>query len=226
MQRWVGAVLAATCLALAAPALAGARITVAGEGRAEAAPDMAVVRIGVQRRAAEADAALQAASQAAAVLLETLAEAGLEARDIRSSELFLRPVWPSGRDGQPEGFVAGSMVELRLRALEALGPVLAAAVGAGANRLDGVQFALADPQALADLARRRAVADALRRGALYAEAAGVALGPIEEIHEEAAGQPRFPAMRAAELAAADPVPVAPGEIDVSARVTVVFAPAP
>ena len=45
-------------------------------------------------------------------------------------------------------------------------------VSARSNRVNGVQFSVAEPAKLLDQARRKAVKDAMRRVHLYADAAG------------------------------------------------------
>ena len=111
-----------------------------------------------------------------------------------------------------------------MRDLADLGDVLDAVVKSGANTLGGVSFGLSEPRAAEDAARRAAVEDARARAALYAEAAGVTLGAVQQITEDSFAQP-MARMMAAEAAMADaaPPPVAPGELTVSARVQVVYA---
>ena len=110
-----------------------------------------------------------------------------------------------------------------MRDLERLGEVLDAGVSSGANTLGGVSFALSEPREAEDAARRAAITDARARAGLYAEAAGVGLGAVQQISEEGFAAPA-PRMMASEAAMSDAaVPVAPGELNISARVRVVFA---
>ena len=223
-----GAVLAAALLALAAGPGGAAEITVTGEGSVAAVPDMATLRLGVSERAATAEAALEAAARAMDGLIARLRAAGVDAADIQTAELSLHPLWRGDRHRDTvtlEGFEAGSGLRVVLRDTDAIGGVLGAAVAAGANRFEGLQFGLSDPEALADEARRLAVEDALRRGAVHAEAAGLTLGPVQSITEEGGSLPRPQMMRSMD-AAAEAMPIAAGEMTVTARVRVIFAPAP
>ncbi|MGY6632496.1 MAG: SIMPL domain-containing protein [Alkalilacustris sp.] len=227
-----GAVVAALVsgLAVAAPGPAvAAEITVSAEGRATVAPDMATLRLGVRERAETAQAALQATSDATAALLEVLSGAGVAGDDIQTSELSLQPVWRGDRDGQeitPQQFEAANTVTVQLRDLDAVGEVVSAAVAAGANRFEGLSFGVTDMDDALDRARRAAVAEALRRGVLLAEAAGIAPPPVQRIIEDGAQAPRPMALRSAEMDMGASPPIAPGELTVSARVTVVFAEPP
>ena len=199
-------------------------ISVSGQGSVDRAPDMAVVRLGVTHRAEEATAALRKTSGAVTAMFERLSGLGVEARDVQTSSLSLGPVWEKPKDGGPRvqaGFEASNTITVRLRDMEIVGAALDALVADGANRLNNIRFALQDPQAARDEARRRAVADAVRRAEIQAGAAGVALGDVLSISESGARVPQFRDTRMA-MAEAAPVPVAGGEVGVSASVSMVF----
>lgn len=203
------------------------RITVTGEASVEAAPDMARITLGVSFEAREARAAVDAVSRAMADSLEQLAALGVAARDIQTRGLTLYPVQPDrprSDDSGPErmaGFHAANTVIVRVRDLEALGGLLDAVLEAGATQFGGLSFDVQDPEPLIAEARRRAVADARARAELLAEAAGVTLGPVLTIADQGAGTGGGMEMMAARRGGG--VPVAPGEVSVTASVSVVFA---
>jgi hypothetical protein len=202
------------------------QISVSGTGRVDLAPDMATVRIGVTHQDEDAAAALQQTSDAVAAMLARLTELGIAARDVQTAGLSLNPVWRDRPEQQgqpmPWGFEASNVVSLRLRDIAALGEVLDALVADGANRLDGVSFGLQDPEASMDEARRLAVADARRKATLFAEAAGVALGQVIDLTETGMATPRPQMMEMAAMRA-DSVPVAAGEVGITASVQMTFA---
>lgn len=206
------------------PVLAG-QITVTGQGRVEAIPDMATITLGVTSEARTAAKALAENSAATAAVLAQVADAGVAPRDIQTSGLSLSPRWNSRASSgttQPQivGYSASNQVTVRVRALDRLGTILDQVVQSGANNFHGLSFGLQNPVPSTDVARQRAVADAARKAALYAEAAGVALGPIVEI-SEAGGVVAAPFM-AREMAMSDAVPIAQGEVSVAALVKMVF----
>ena len=200
------------------------RLTVTGEGRVAVAPDMATVRFGVTVREKTAQAALAAASRAMEKVLARVREAGIAPRDIRTDALSLSPLWSERGSGQTRritGYVAGNQLTVRVRDLPSLGGLLDAVTASGANTFNGLSLALSDPGPALDEARRRAVADAMARARLYAEAAGVRLGALLELSETGG---LAPPVRARQMAmAAEAVPVAEGELVVRAGVTMVFA---
>mgnify|MGYP002778186864 CR=1 FL=1 len=218
-------------LLLAAPAAAQESLrtlTVTGEGRATAVPDLARLSLGVAVQAATAGEAMSAMGEGVSAILQRLQGAGIEARDVQTGQLSLQAVYDynsySGTGVPPLlGFLATQMLDVRVRDVAGVGPVLDATVADGANQINGVTFDLADPAAALDEARRAAVADAAARAETYAAAAGVALGDVVSVAETTFGpvMPLYDGRMAADAAA--PVPVAPGELAVTATVSVTYA---
>ncbi len=202
------------------------RIIVTGEGSVEAAPDMATITLGVTAQHKSARGAMDEVSTGVARLLERMVAADIAQRDMQTSGLSLGPIWDGvryGSSGNPEivGFNASNTVTVRVRDLPALGGLLDSLFEDGANSFSGLSFGLQDPRPALDDARRKAVADARAKAELYAEAAGVSLGRVVSISEEGGGAPPMPMYRM-EAAMADSVPVAAGELAITARVTVVW----
>ncbi len=205
-------------------------LTVTGSGEVSAVPDQARIGAGVVREAPSAGAALAANSQALGNVLAALRQAGIEDRDIRTRQVSLSPVYdPKPTRGQPRAIVAyraSNQLSIRARKLEDLGALMDALVVAGATNLNGPHFMHGEPRPLRDEARRRAVADARDKAALYAEAAGVELVRVLRIDEGAVSAPRPQRMMAVRLEAADagraPVPIAAGEDTIAASVTLVW----
>lgn len=235
MFRGAMVVAAVLCLLGAAQAQEAAgpagpgRLTVVGEGRAQAVPDMATIRVGVTAEAATAAEALEETSIAAGELLTLLSEMGIAPEDVQTTALSLQPLWRDRASGglggggtrAIVGYRADNGVRLRVRAMPDLGAMLDDIVANGANRFDGLSFGLQDPAPVQDAARRAAVADARRKAALYAEAAGVALGRVLSITEPGAADRVAGPEMAMALSRAD-VPVAAGALEMRAKVTVVY----
>jgi hypothetical protein len=200
-------------------------ITVNGEGEVSAAPDMAVISIGVQTEADSAAEALRTNSAAMRATIDKLKELGVEDRDIQTSGLSINPRYDYERNrAKPPiiGYTASNTVTVRLRDLDRAGAVIDQAVQSGANNLNGISFTFADPDPLYDAARRDAVADARAKAALLADAAGVELGRLLRIEGGYVNAPQ-PMVKMARMEAdASTVPLAAGESAVTANVTLVY----
>jgi uncharacterized protein len=233
MQRLIAAV--AIVLTMAVPVYAPAQpatLTVTGQGSASAAPDIGMIRAGVETEGKTAAAALTANNALAARIIATLKEGGVAPGDLRTGNLRVDPIYAnrSGSSQQRTPEVAGyrvvNEVSITIRDLAGMGALLDRVVRAGANRINSVGFGLSDDSALTDEARRRAVAEARRIAAVDAEAAGVKLVKILSISEGGSFPPQpGPALRMS-VEAASSVPVEAGESTVRASVTMVWEIAP
>lgn len=203
-------------------------IRVTGEGKASAAPDMAVIHTGVVTQATTAAEAVAANNEQMAKIMATLKDLKIADKDIQTSNFSVQPVYEPHREQRVSPRIAAyqvsNQVQVKVRKVADLGRALDALVSSGSNQLNGVSFQLADPKPVLNQARAAAVADAQERAELYAKAAGVRVGEVLTISEEAQSipQPMFRG-RAMAMEAASDVPVAAGELDFPAQVHVVFA---
>lgn len=205
------------------------RIVVTGTGEATARPDIAVISAGVVVQGGTASAALADNVRAMNAVLQQLRTSGLADADVQTSEFSVTPLYerqpPERETTAPPriiGYQVSNRVTARVRDIDRLGAVLDALVNAGATNVDGPWFDIADPEQVLGQARDAAVADALARARRYAAAAGVRLGEIILIEETGAFVPPPRPMMRAEAMAAD-VPIAPGQTELSASVTITFA---
>jgi uncharacterized protein YggE/Kef-type K+ transport system membrane component KefB len=202
-----------------------ATVTVSGVGTVTASPDMAEITTGVVTQAPTAAQALGANSQAMEKVLQSLAALGVAARDVQTTNIGVSPQHRPGKDdGRPPeivGYEVTNQVRVKVRDLGRLGRVLDQQVGQGANSVYGIRFGLADPAPLLDEARKRAMADARRRADLYAAAAALRVGRVVAVQEAGAAAPRPETAPRVMMSAA--VPVAPGEQEIQASVSVTFS---
>jgi uncharacterized protein YggE len=226
-----------TTAATAYPALAQdfrgpGTISIEGHGEVTASPDTAYITSGVTTQGATAREALDANNAAMTELIAALKAAGIEERDIQTSGFSVQPnyVYTDARDQNGytlppkiNGYQVYNTVNVRIRALDSLGAVLDKAVTVGANTINGVTFAVADPSKLLDEARKSAFADALRKARLYTDAARIDLEQIKSISEvQNYGQPEPYMMRQAAMSADMAVPVQTGELTFAINVSVTW----
>jgi uncharacterized protein YggE len=220
-------ILALPSLAAAqtAPSEAPSRyITVEGSGEVAAVPDMATLSAGVVTRAETAREAMARNAEAMGKVMGALKAAGIADRAIRTSRLSVSPVYDRntrrGDQRVPVAYQAANVVEAEAGDLGHVGALIDALVGAGANQIHGIRFDIRETKPLEDSARVKAVADARAKAALYAQAAGVKLGPVQRIEERGVRAPvgRFLAAEVARDTA-----VAPGEQTVTVSLSVRFA---
>jgi len=205
-------------------ATAGAVMTTTGRGAVSVVPDLAIISVGVEVQAPTADRAMRLNSARMKDVFAALRLAGVAKSDMQTDQLSLYPQRENLVRNQTSaqkitGFSASNQIEVTVRDLPRLGAVLDALTKAGANRIQGIRFALANPVPALDRARVQAVGDAQRKAALYAKAAGLTLGAILSIDEAGSNQGQI-SLRQSVMSAA--VPIAEGELSFSASVTIRF----
>ncbi|HZT92029.1 MAG TPA: SIMPL domain-containing protein [Gaiellaceae bacterium] len=192
-------------------------VTTTGHGSVHAVPDRAQVSAGVQAGAATAADALARDSEQMARVIAALRAAG--GRDLQTQEVLL---WPrTDASGAVTGYVASNSVTATA-AIARAGALVDAAVGAGANNVDGPSLTVADTGALYRAALAKAVADARAKAEALAAAGGFAVGSVTRIAEGGAAEP-LPFAAPASAARSGATPVVPGMQDVTADVSVSFA---
>jgi uncharacterized protein YggE len=189
------------------------------------------MRLGAVAQAETAGAAQSQVNTIMSRALHSIRALGIDEKAIRTSGLFVQPVFsqpPRGGGAGYEptivGYRAGNTVVVRLDDLELLGRVIDAGVAAGANQISGPSFSLADdtPQ------RREALARAVRQARVKAEAIAAAMGErIVAVRSvvEGGSSPGRPPMEYARAAAVG-TPVEPGQVLVQASVTITYVIAP
>jgi uncharacterized protein YggE len=192
-------------------------VTTNGHGVITAVPDEATVSAGVRTDGATAAAALSANATKMNAVLAALKAANGE--EIQTQEVSLYP--STDPQGKVTGYTAQNTVSAKAKIADA-GALVDAAVGAGANTVDGPSLTLSDQDALYRDALKKAVSDARAKALALADAGGFGVGPVSTVVEQsAAGQPVF--ARPVALAAKDAsTPIEPGTADVTADVTVTF----
>jgi uncharacterized protein YggE len=203
-------------------------LNVSGSGQVSARPDTAIVTLGVQTEAEQANVALSENSQQMQAVIDALKKAGVAAEDIQTQVINLQPRYeqppapgPSTLPGTPKlvGYVATNTVEVTVRQLGTLGELLDAAVQAGGNQIEGISFEVSNPATLLDQARAAAWQDAQHKAEQLAGLAGAKLGEVLSITESS--QTPRPVLQAVQAAPAAAVPVEPGTqtIEVDVQVT-------
>ncbi len=163
-------------------------LSVFGAGTVRTEPELVRLKLAVDVVQPQADLAFGDAGQAVARLRETLRRHEIPDGAVSASRLSLSSEFSGyGAERRFLGYRCQSAYVIETTALDDLQQLIIDAVDAGANRVDEVVFDVRDKPALRDEARVKAVAAARRKAELYAEAAGVALGPVLHIQDVDAG---------------------------------------
>ena len=200
-------------------------VVVVGEGQVEAVPDRAWITIGAESRAPSPGEAQRRNAELMRPVQDKLRSSGIPADAIRTIGYDVQYEWDfvnGKRVGR--GYVARNTIEVRIDTIDRVGEYLEIAVGSGATSLNGIRFDVKDQGKLERDALRMAVADARLKADAAAAGAGRSIDRILRIDEQSGGVPPTPlrlAREAVQAAAADAAPpIAAGQVDIRARVSV------
>jgi uncharacterized protein YggE len=203
-------------------------VVVIGEGSVQAVPDRAWITIGAESRAPSPREAQRRNTELMRPVQDKLRAAGIPADAIRTVGYDVQYEWDfvnGKRVGR--GYVARNTIDVRIDTIDRVGELLEIAVGSGATSLNGIRFDMKDQARLEREALRLAVADARAKADAAAAGAGRTIDRILRVDEQSAVTPPVPMpylrTAAAQAAADTPPPIAAGQMEIRARVTVTAA---
>ena len=166
-------------------------LSVNGNGEVRAAPDRAVVRVGLKSDGETVEEALGNHAGELARVETLLGEAGIPRGDWRITKSAVsRDQDPFGGDG--EGFAAVTLLSVNVDDLGRVPALLAEIANADDDLLVShertveVQYVVRDLEPVRIQALRLAIEDAERRAAIIAQMAGMRLGAMGSVHEAGA----------------------------------------
>jgi uncharacterized protein len=195
-------------------------IVVAGQGSVSAVPDRAQVSFGLTTDARTASAALRANAAEMTKVIAALKAQGVAAADIRTELVSLTTRYSQNGD-VVVGYQAVNSVSVTLRNLDKVGPVIDAAVDAGANQVSGPNLVRAAAAGLYRSALRVAIANAKAKARTIAGASGLRIRRITDVSETSAAP--VPTPLTAKATGDTSTPVEPGTTQIEAVVTVTFS---
>jgi uncharacterized protein YggE len=204
-----------------------ASLVTSGTGEAKVTPDRAAVMVNIQTRAGTAAAAASENARRTTAVLDALGKLGLPKAQLSTEGYSVNPemVYGSGQTPRVTGYVVTNTVRAETHRPEQAGAMIDAALGAGANMINGLSFYAAS----IDEPRRQAIASAVASARADAEAmaraAGGSLGTLIELSTQGPTVPPRPmydmSAMVRKMDASAPTPVNPGEqtvgVFVSAR---------
>ena len=203
-------------------------ITVVGEGQVSASSDIAIAYIGVQVSDPVAKVATEKAAQDMKAVLTALKGEGIAEKDIQTSYYNVyvdRPYGPQG-PGSEALYQVSNNVQVTIRDLDKLTNILGAAIEAGANNINSVEFRLSDTSKLQSEARAKAVENAKATAEELASLNGLAVGEVisvSEVVESGAYYVSEQAYAATGLGGGGAGPLSPGDVSVSAQLQITYA---
>lgn len=202
-------------------------LNVNGIGQVYLTPDIAYIYIGVHNEAPTASEAVETNKAQTTAVIESIKAAGVDEKDIRTTNFSIWPSQQYAPDGTAGGtvYMVDNSVYVVVRELDGLGDLLDDAINAGANSINSIQFDVADKTAAVKEARVNAVEDSKRQAGELAEAAGLSLGEIQNISFfDNSPYPMYEGKGGGGGVYTDAaaVPIQPGQLSISVSVNVTY----
>jgi uncharacterized protein YggE len=201
-------------------------IAVSSTATVKAHPDEAVVDLGVDSESVDSTEAFARNAKDMQAVLDALKTAGIADTDMQTTNVSLQQrVTNRGKPNEQHVFVASNAVQVTIHDLSSIGSVIDAAVKAGADSVNDIEFQLANPNTIRTDALSQAVAGARTKADALARAAGAQVVRVVTINEQNYRAPvyRAPFAEAALGGGVPPTPVVPpGSLQVSETVSVVW----
>ncbi len=203
-------------------------LTVTGTGTVYLTPDVAYIYIGVHTENEDISQAVGDNNAKAQAVATALKGFGVEDKDIQTSNFS---IWPSQKydplTGEQTGtiYMVDNNVYVTVRDLARLGDLLEAAIEAGANSINSIQFDVADKTAGQIDARQKAVESAANLADELAGVSGVTLGDIQTItyyDSQPYAYSGYGMGGGGGGAEASVAPIAPGQLTLSVTVTITY----
>lgn len=209
-------------------------ITVTGYGYAYGVPDIVRVGLGVEAVNTDIADAMDDVNTRMNAVIQTLQDAGVAPEDIRTeyfniSQDYSYSPMPadssmSSSDTPAQPYRVSTTVRVTIREAERVGELLSAAVDAGANLVNYVEFDIADQSALESTARADAVADAQARADELAGLVGASVGEAVKVVEGLDSYPLTNRMEAGGGGSiAQSAVISQGTLSVTMSVTITYA---
>jgi uncharacterized protein YggE len=198
-------------------------IQIAGTGAVQARPDIATINIGVSTEDGNPQNAVSRNNAATSKVISEVEAGGIEKKDLRTSNFSVYPQYRTEGENKRQvvTYRVSNTVTVTIRDLDKVGDILTKVVSAGSNQISGPNFSVSNPEKYLDEARKKAVENAMSKANAYASAAGLKLGTILAMSEEATAAPVF----RGPMAMAKPggsVPIEAGEESLQAQISLVI----
>lgn len=176
------------------------QITVSGEGKIYAKPDIALISLGVTTTAKTVADVTKNNTNKMNSVIDEIKKLGVDEKDIQTTNYNLSPVYenysiPSNistgiemmypiRTGSTiTGYRLDQNVQVKIRDFSKISDILSQTTAKGANAVGDLQFTIDDPEQFRQQARAKAIAQAKANAQNLAKSAGISLGKIINVYD-------------------------------------------
>ena len=228
------------------------QITVSGEGKIYAKPDVATVSFGVTAQASTVGDVTKSSTDKMNAIIAVIKQLGVADKDIQTTNYNLTPVYsnkiiipmpavptnsgavssalpyiPATTGSVLTGYSLEQDVQVKIRDFTKIGDIMSAATTAGANIVNSLQFTVDNPDQYKNQAEANAIAAAKVNVQSLVKASGIQLGKLINIQENNVYYPMAFSANSLQIgggaAAAAPSPtIQPGQQEIDETVNLTY----
>ena len=197
------------------------RIKVIGTGRINAAPDTALITLGVVTEGKELEAIQEENAEISTRVIKSILSSGVPRDNIKTSSYTIEPQYDF-QDGRQifRGYRISNILSIEVTRLSEVGEIIDRAVNAGANIVQGVNFIIKNSEAYYNEALRAALRNAQSKALTLSQDMAIKIDRIpvsiiEKPSERVYGEVNL-------FKASAVTPIMPGTLEITAEITATF----
>lgn len=216
------------------------QITVSGEGKVYAKPDVAVISLGVTAQAATVADVTKAGTEKMNAVISAVKALQIEEKDIQTTNYSLTPVYdnyvypvsssmiyPVKTNATLKGYKLDQSIQVKIRDFTKVGDLISKSTSAGANLAGDLQFTIDNPEQFKDQARSKAIVEAKTKAQNLAKESGINLGKIINVYENYFYPAAYSinsksAMGAGDVAQAPAPTIQPGQQEINVTINLTY----
>jgi uncharacterized protein YggE len=199
-------------------------VTVNGEGIVKVIPDEVLIKSRIEHDGDNAQEVKRQNDVVVDAVIKYLKSEGIPEKNIQTDYVNLNKNYDY--KDKTYSYVANQAISIKLDDLKNYEKIMSGLLKVGLNRIDGVQFKSSEMDKYMSEARKKAVLDAKNKASEYATSLNQSIGKAISISElQTSNYPpvyRMNEMKASSDSMEQESSIAPGEMEISAKVTVAF----
>lgn len=169
-------------------------ISIVGQGKITAVPDVANVQLGYSvEKATVAEAQKDNTGKMNAMIDKLKKDFKIDAKDIQTANYYISPQYDYNNGRQTlRSYLVSQNLNVKARQMDKVSAIIEAAGSIGLNQVGNLTFAIDNPEKLKQEAREKALAQAKDKAEALSKIVGVKLGRIISFSESSNDNPPLP----------------------------------
>lgn len=202
-------------------------ISVSGQGKIYAKPDVAVLVLGVKSSAVKVSDIVGDNTNKMNKIIADVKALGVDEKDIQTTQYSIVPDynWTEDKGRIFEGYILTQQITVKIRDFDKIGSILDKATAEGANEVGDLQFTIDNPEAVQAQAREKAITQAKEKAQTLAKQSGLKITKLINVSEgyQYAPQPMYGKGGGVAMESVSAAPqIEAGQMEIDSTVTLTY----